>query len=657
MPFLPITREETEALGWDRPDFVLVTGDAYVDHPTFGPAIISRLLESRGYRVAMLAQPDWKTDRDFTRFGRPRLGFMVSAGNIDSMVAHYTAARRRRSDDAYSPGSRPGLRPDRAVTVYTRRLKELYPDCPVIIGGLEASLRRFAHYDYWDDAIRPSVLVESGADLLTYGMGERQSTEIADRLAAGEPVSALRDIRGTCYLIPTHEYEPGPAVDCPSYEQVRASKREYAVSCRKQQDEQDAVRGKRVLQKHGRLLLVQNPPALPLDGPELDAVYELPYMRTWHPCYASQGGVPAIQEVEFSITHNRGCFGGCNFCAIAFHQGRMVTTRSEESVLREAELLTRLPSFKGYIHDVGGPTANFRGPSCEKQRTMGLCAGKKCLAPTPCPALQVDHSGYLALLRRVRALPGVKRVFIRSGIRFDYLMEDPDKTFLHELIEHHVSGQLKVAPEHCSAAVLDAMGKPHIESYLAFQREFFRYTRKIGREQYLVPYLMSSHPGSTLQDAVELALFLKREHLRPEQVQDFYPTPGTISTCMFYTGLDPYTLRPVYVPRTDREKAMQRALLQYFNPEKRALVAEALREAGRTDLIGCGEDCLIPPPPGARPPRRGPDGGKNRSRAPERQRAGAPRAGEKKKPASKLGGRWEKDAARSRRDRKQEGRG
>ena len=598
MPFLPITKEETEALGWDCPDFVLVTGDAYVDHPTFGPAIISRLLESKGYRVAMLAQPDWKTDRDFTRFGKPRLGFMVSAGNIDSMVAHYTAARRRRSDDAYSPGNRPGLRPDRALTVYAKKIRELYPDSPIILGGLEASLRRFAHYDYWDDAIRPSVLVESGADLLTYGMGERQSVEIADRLAAGEPVSSLRDIRGTCYLIPTKEYEPGPAVDCPSYEQVCASKREYAISCRKQQDEQDAVRGKRLLQKHGKLLLVQNPPALPLDGAELDAIYELPYMRTWHPCYADQGGVPAIQEVEFSITHNRGCFGGCNFCAIAFHQGRMVTTRSEESVLREAKLLTQLPNFKGYIHDVGGPTANFRAPSCQKQKTLGLCAGKKCLAPKPCPALEVEHRSYLELLRKVRALPGVKRVFIRSGIRFDYLMEDPDKTFLHELIEHHVSGQLKVAPEHCSAAVLDCMGKPHIESYLAFQKEFFRYTKKIGKEQYLVPYLMSSHPGSTLKDAVELALFLKREHLRPEQVQDFYPTPGTISTCMFYTGLDPYTLKPVYVPRSDKEKAMQRALLQWRRPDKRPIVAAALRKAGREDLVGFGKECLLRPLPG-----------------------------------------------------------
>ena len=647
MPFLPITREETEALGWDCPDFVLVTGDAYVDHPTFGPAIISRVLESHGYRVAMLAQPDWRTDRDFTRFGKPRLGFMVSAGNIDSMVAHYTAARRRRSDDAYSPGNRAGLRPDRAVTVYAKKIRALYPDSPIVIGGLEASLRRFAHYDYWDDKIRPSVLVESGADLLSYGMGERQAVEIADRLAAGEPVSSLRDIRGTCCLIPTSEYEPGPAVDCPSYEQVCASKREYAVSCRKQQDEQDAVRGRRVLQKHGKLLLVQNPPALPLDGAELDAVYELPYMRTWHPCYAEQGGVPAIQEVEFSITHNRGCFGGCNFCAIAFHQGRMVTTRGEESVLREAKLLTEQPHFKGYIHDVGGPTANFRAPSCEKQKRLGLCAGKKCLAPTPCPALEVDHSAYLNLLRKVRALPGVKRVFIRSGIRFDYLMEDKDKTFLHELIEHHVSGQLKVAPEHCSAAVLDAMGKPHIESYLAFQREFFRYTKKIGKEQYLVPYLMSSHPGSTLRDAVELALFLKREHLRPEQVQDFYPTPGTISTCMFYTGLDPYTLEPVYVPRTEKEKAMQRALLQYFDPSKRELVEEALRAAGRGDLIGYGEHCLIPPAAGRRP-RPGKDA--NTPRARGGKPAGRSGKGEKK-PGSKLGGRWEKDAERERKKR------
>lgn len=600
MPFLPITKQGTDALGWDAPDFVVVTGDAYVDHPTFGPAIISRLLESRGYRVAVLAQPDWRSDRDFVRFGRPRLGFLVSAGNIDSMVAHYTAARRRRSEDAYSPGNKAGLRPDRATTVYTKKIKAIYPDCPVILGGLEASLRRFAHYDYWDDGIRPSVLVESGADLLSFGMGEKQAVEIADRLNNGEPVSALTDIRGTCCVIPTSEYKPGPAVDCPSFEQVRESKREYAVSCRKQQDEQDAVRGRRVIQRHGSLILVQNPPMEPLNQGELDQIYELPYLRTYHPCYEKQGGVPAILEVEFSITHNRGCFGACNFCSIAFHQGRAITARSEESVLREAKLLTQLPNFKGYIHDVGGPTANFRKPSCKKQEKDGLCKGKKCLAPQTCPALKADHTEYLELLRKIRVLPKVKRVFIRSGIRFDYLLEDPDDTFFRELVQYHVSGQLKVAPEHCAAGVLDCMGKPHIEAYKEFQKRFYRYTKAVSKEQYLVPYLMSSHPGSTLKDAVELALFLKAEHIRPEQVQDFYPTPGTISTCMFYTGLDPYTMKVVYVPRTDREKAMQRALLQYFNPKNRELVLAALKAAGRADLIGSGPNCLAAAPAGER---------------------------------------------------------
>lgn len=598
MPFLPITKQEIIDLGWDVPDFVVVTGDAYVDHPSFGTAIISRVLESFGYKVAILAQPDWHTDRDFTRFGKPRLGFMVSSGNIDSMVAHYTAARRRRSEDAYSPGHKAGLRPDRAVIVYSKKIKEIYPDSPVIIGGLEASLRRFAHYDYWDDAIRPSVLIDSEADLLTYGMGENQTIEIAHRLNNGESVSTITDVLGTCYAVPTFDYKPGPAVDCPSYEQVCVSKKEYAVSCRKQQDEQDAVRGRKVIQRHGSMILVQNPPMLPLTQEELDKVYELPYERTYHPCYEKLGGVPAIQEVEFSITHNRGCFGACNFCSIAFHQGRAITARSEESVLREAKLLTENPNFKGYIHDVGGPTANFRHSSCEKQAKLGLCKGKKCLAPKPCPALQTDHSEYLHLLRSLRSLPKVKRVFIRSGIRFDYLMEDKDDSFFKELVQHHVSGQLKVAPEHCSAPVLDCMGKPHIEVYKAFQKRFFQITKSIGKEQYLVPYLMSSHPGSTLRDAVELALFLKEEHLRPEQVQDFYPTPGTISTCMFYTGLDPYTLKEVYVPRTDREKAMQRALLQYFNPKNHALVVAALKQAGRADLIGTGPDCLVRPMPG-----------------------------------------------------------
>jgi len=598
MPFLPITKEEIDALGWDAPDFVVVTGDAYVDHPTFGPAIISRVLEHFGYHVAILAQPNWREAKDFTRFGKPKFGFMVSSGNIDSMVAHYTVARRRRRDDAYSPGNKPGLRPDRAVLVYTKKIKEIYPDSPVIIGGLEASLRRFAHYDYWDDKIRPSILLDSGADLLTYGMGENQTIEIARRLYSGEPISTITDVRGTCYAIPTKEYRPVPAVDCPSFDQVCQSKKEYAVSCRKEQDEQDAVRGRRVIQRHGSMMLIQNPPMVPLTQEELDVVYDLPYERTYHPVYESMGGVPAIQEVEFSITHNRGCFGACNFCSIAFHQGRAITTRSEESVLREAKKLTESPHFKGYIHDVGGPTANFRNPSCEKQAKLGLCAGKKCLAPKPCPALQVDHSEYLGILRKLRALPKVKRVFIRSGIRFDYLIEDKDDTFFRELVQYHVSGQLKVAPEHCSAAVLDSMGKPHIEAFLKFQKKYYKLCKEDGKEQYLVPYLMSSHPGSTLKDAVELALFLKRERLRPEQVQDFYPTPGTISTCMFYTGLDPYTLKEIYVPRTDQEKAMQRALLQYFNPKNKDLVISALKAAGRSDLIGMGNDCLVRPSAG-----------------------------------------------------------
>ena len=595
MAFLPTTKKEIEQLGWDVPDFVLVTGDAYVDHPTFGVAIISRLLESYSYKIAILAQPDWRTDRDFTRFGQPKLGFMVTAGNIDSMVAHYTAARRKRNDDAYSPGGKAGKRPDRAVTVYTKKIKEVYPDSPVVIAGLEASLRRFAHYDYWDNEIRPSVLIESGADLLSFGMGEKQTIEIASRLLQGEPICTLTDIKGTCYAVPANEYKPGPAVECPSYEQVCQSKREYAISCRKQQDEQDAVRGKKLIQRHGDMIVVQNPPMPPLSQEEFDKVYELPFERAYHPSYEKEGGVPSIQEVEFSITHNRGCFGACNFCAIAFHQGREITARSEASVLREAKALTEMPNFKGYIHDVGGPTANFRSLSCDKQIKHGLCKAKKCLAPTPCKLLKVDHSEYLHMLRKLRAVPKVKKVFIRSGIRYDYLMQDTDESFFKELVQHHVSGQLKVAPEHCSANVLDHMGKPHIEAYKAFQKRFYQITKSVGKEQYLVPYLMSSHPGSTLKDAVALALFLKQENLHPEQVQDFYPTPGTISTCMFYTELNPYTLEKVYVPKTDKEKAMQRALLQYFNPKNKALVIEALKAAGRSDLIGNDAKCLVRP--------------------------------------------------------------
>ena len=591
--FLPITKEEMEQRGWDTPDFVYVSGDAYVDHPSFGAAIITRVLEAAGFRVAMLSQPDWHSTRDFMRFGRPRLGFLVSSGNIDSMVAHYTAAKKKRSEDAYTPGGKAGKRPDRAVIVYCRQIREAYgPDMPLIIGGLEASLRRFAHYDYWDDAVRPSILFDSGADLLIYGMGENQIVEIARRLDAGEPVSSLTDIRGTCYAVDVRE-TPLYGKECPSYENVLKSKREYAVSCRIQQDEQDHIRGKLLKQRHGNRMLVQNPPMAPLSQQELDRVYALPYMRTYHPSYEPLGGVPGLAEVEFSITHNRGCFGACNFCSLAFHQGRYVTTRSKQSILAEAQELTKLPHFKGYIHDIGGPTANFRRPSCDLQEKNGLCKGKKCLAPRPCPQLKADQSEYLDILRTVRSLDGIKKVFIRSGIRYDYLLEDKDDSFFRELVEHHVSGQLKVAPEHCSAAVLDKMGKPHIEAYLRFAKRYFEYTKQIGKEQYLVPYLMSSHPGSTLKDAVELALFLKRERLRPEQVQDFYPTPGTISTCMFYTGLDPYTMEEVYVARTPKEKALQRALLQYFNPKNRTLVEEALRRAGRADLIGNGEKCLI----------------------------------------------------------------
>lgn len=613
MPYtgmMPMTREELNARGIDVPDFVYVIGDAYVDHPSFGAAIISRVLEAKGFSVAIVSQPDWRSDRDFTRFGRPRLGFLVTSGNIDSMVAHYTAAKRKRSEDAYSPGGKAGKRPDRAVLVYCQKIRQLYGDIPLIIGGLEASLRRFAHYDYWDDRVRPSILEESGADLLLFGMGEHSILEVARGLRDGIPVGELTEIRGSCYMT-APEHTPFGAAECPSYAQVCESKKAYAKACRIQYDQQDEVYGKRVIQRHGSRMLVQNPPALSLTTEELDWVYSLPYTRTYHPSYEAQGGVPGIAEVQFSITHNRGCFGFCNFCSIALHQGRRITVRSEESVIREAERIVQMPNFKGYIHDVGGPTANFRHPSCEKQLTAGLCKGKKCLAPTPCKGLHADHREYLHMLRRLRKIKGVKRVFIRSGIRYDYLMADPDDTFLRELIRYHVSGQLKVAPEHCAAAVLDKMGKPHIEAYLAFQKKFYEITKGMGKEQYLVPYLMSSHPGSTLQAAVELAVFLKQQHIHPEQVQDFYPTPGTLSTCMFYTELDPYTMEPVYVPKTPEEKAMQRALLQYFQPKNKVLVLAALKKAGRRDLIGTGPDCLVAP---EEPARRIPAADRNRSR-------------------------------------------
>ncbi len=592
--FLPINKKEMTERGWDEVDFVYITGDAYVDHPSFGASIITRVLEAKGFKVAVLSQPDWKSTADFVQFGKPRLAFLITAGNIDSMVAHYTVAKKKRSKDAYTPGGVMGKRPDRAVTVYTKTVKNLYPDTPVIIGGLEASLRRFAHYDYWSDSVRPSILIESGADLLIHGMGENQIIEVAERLNGGENVATMHDIKGTTYAVDVRE-TPFIGTECPSFENVCSSKKEYAKAARIQQDEQDHIRGRVVKQKHGKTMIVQNQPMPPLTTAELDWVYSLPYARTYHPSYEQQGGVPGIQEVEFSITHNRGCFGACNFCSIAFHQGRYVTTRSKDSIVKEAEMLTHLSNFKGYIHDIGGPTANFRKPSCELQEKNGLCKGKKCLAPKPCPNLTADHSEYLEILREVRKLPKVKKVFIRSGIRYDYLLQDRDDEFFRELVKHHVSGQLKVAPEHCSAAVLDKMGKPHIEAYIEFSKRYFQYTGEANKEQYLVPYLMSSHPGSTLTDAVELALFLKKNHIRPEQVQDFYPTPGTISTAMYYTGLDPYTMGEVYCAKNPHEKALQRALLQYYNPDNRQRVEEALRRAHRTDLIGTSDKCLVRP--------------------------------------------------------------
>ena len=590
--FLPVTKKEMLDLGWEQPDIVYISGDAYVDHPSFGASIITRVLQARGYKVAVISQPDWHKKDDFMRFGKPRLAFFISSGNIDSMVAHYTVAKKPRRTDAYTAGGVIGKRPDRAVIVYSNAVKDIYPDTPVVIGGLEASLRRFSHYDYWDDKVRPSILLDSRADLLIFGMGENQSIEIADRLNAGEDITSIHDIKGTVYAVDTKD-TPYVGVECPSYENVCSSKKEYAKASRIQQDEQDHIRGKVIKQKHGKKMIVQNQPMPPLTTDELDWVYSLPYMRTYHPMYEKFGGVPGIQEVEFSITHNRGCFGACNFCSIAFHQGRYITTRSKKSIIAEAKKLTAMPDFKGYIHDIGGPTANFRQPSCEFQKEHGLCKGKKCLAPKPCANLYSNHEEYLDILREVRALPGVKKVFIRSGIRYDYLLQDKDDTFFRELVKYHVSGQLKVAPEHCSAAVLDKMGKPHIEAYIEFSKRYFQYTDEVNKEQYLVPYLMSSHPGSTLNDAVDLALFLKKNHIRPEQVQDFYPTPGTISTTMFYTGLDPYTMEEVYSAKSPHDKALQRALLQYYNPKNFALVEEALRKIHRFDLIGNGDNCLV----------------------------------------------------------------
>ena len=595
MPFLPITKKEMKEYGFNFADFVIVTGDAYVDHPSFGTAIISRVLEKEGFKICIIPQP--KCDEDYKRFGIPRYAFLVNSGNIDSMVAHYTAAKKRRSDDASTPGGKSGARPDRAVTVYTKKLKDLYPETPVLIGGIEASLRRFAHYDYWSDTVRESVLLESGADLLMYGMGEKHIVEIANRLKKGEKISQITDVLGTCYAVDSEKYTPiASAVECPSFELVsldsEKGKEQYAVSCRIQQQEHDAIRGNTIIQKSGKKIVVQNPPMPPLTTEEMDKVYSLPFMRDYHPSYKALGGVPGIEEVKFSLIHNRGCFGACNFCSLAYHQGRQISVRSHESVIAEAKKITEMSDFKGYIHDVGGPTANFRAPSCEKQSGSGLCKDKKCLAPDMCPAVKVSHSDYLSLLRKLRSLPKIKKVFVRSGIRFDYLIADEDESFFKELVLHHTSGQLKVAPEHCSDNVLKYMGKPNISVYNKFEKRFYELTKAVGKKQYLVPYLMSSHPGSTIKDAIELAVFLKKNNMHPEQVQDFYPTPGTVSTCMFYTGLDPFTMKKVYVPKTSAEKAEQRALLQYFKPENKALVLSALKKAGRYDLIGTGKNCL-----------------------------------------------------------------
>ena len=593
--FLPINRKEMKKRGWTQPDFVYVSGDAYVDHSSFGPAIISRILEAHGYKVAMLCQPDWKDDTSVQEFGEPRLGFIVSAGNMDSMVNHYSVSRKHRHTDAYSPGGKAGMRPDRAVTVYSNLIRRTYKKTPVILGGIEASLRRLAHYDYWSDKMRHSVLIDSGADLISYGMGEHSIVEIADALDIGLAVQDLTFIRGTVYRTKTLENIPEYLL-LPSYEAVERDKRAYADSFRIQHENTDAITAKVLVEDYGnRGYVVANPPALPLTTQEMDDVYDLPYMRAWHPSYDKDGGIPAFSEIKYSITNNRGCYGGCNFCALTFHQGRTVQVRSHASMLNEARQFTTEKDFKGNIHDVGGPTADFRAPSCEKQLKKGVCAKRQCLFPQPCKNLKVDHSDYLKLLREMKQIPGVKKIFVRSGIRFDYLIADPDRSFFKALVSDHVSGQLRVAPEHVADPVLACMGKPRHAVYEGFLKEFEKITRACHKEQYAIPYFMSSHPGCGLKEAIELAEYIRDLGYMPEQVQDFYPTPSTISTCMYYTGLDPRTMEPVYVPRQPHEKAMQRALIQYRLPENYDLVKEALLKAGRQDLIGFGPKCLIPP--------------------------------------------------------------
>ena len=593
--FLPITREEMKERGWDQVDFVYVSGDAYVDHPSFGHAIITRLLESRGYRVGIIAQPDWRKPESVQVFGEPRLGFLVSAGNMDSMVNHYSVSKKRRKTDAYTPGGEMGKRPDYACVVYGNLIRQTYKKTPIILGGIEASLRRMAHYDYWSDKLKRSVLLDSGADVISYGMGEHSIVELAEALDAGIPVEDITYIAGTVVKAKSLDsiYD---AEILPSFEDLKADKMNYARSFYTQYLNTDAFNGKRLVEPYSEhLYVVQNPPATPLTQMEMDDVYSLPYQRTYHPSYEAKGGVPAIKEIKFSLISNRGCFGGCSFCALTFHQGRIVQVRSHESLIEEAKEITKDKDFKGYIHDVGGPTANFRHPSCKKQMEHGVCKTRQCLFPSPCKNLDADHRDYVSLLRKLRDIPKVKKVFIRSGIRFDYLLADKKQEFLRELCEYHVSGQLKVAPEHVAGPVLSLMGKPEHKVYEKFTRQFYKMNERIGKEQYLVPYLMSSHPGSTLKEAVELAEYCRDLGYMPEQVQDFYPTPSTLSTCMYYTGVDPRTMQKVYVPKSPHEKAMQRALIQYRNPELYDLVIEALHKAGRSDLIGFGPKCLVRP--------------------------------------------------------------
>ena len=593
--FLVTERADMEARGWAELDFVLISGDAYVDHPSFAPAVIGRYLESKGYRVGIIAQPDWNDVNAFKKLGKPRLASLVTAGNLDSMLNKFTAAKKIRREDDYSPGGEAGHRPDRATLVYSNRMKEAFRDVPLIIGGIEASLRRFGHYDYWSDTVRRSILVDSKADILIYGMGELQILELAEALDQNRFEESLPNIRGICYM--SKDIPSIDCVECPSFEEIKVDKMAFADAFRIQYDEQDPFYGRPIVQKHGDRYVVQNVPALPLTQEQMDAAYDLPYTRKWHPSYDDKGGVPALSEVQFSLVSQRGCFGSCSFCAITNHQGRIIQNRSHQSLIDEAKLMISMDDFKGYIHDVGGPTPNFRHLACDKQAVFGACKGRTCAAPEPCENLNTNHDDYIALLRKLRKLKGVKKVFVRSGLRYDYVLADNNKAFVKELCQYHVSGQLKVAPEHVSKRVTTMMGKAGKEEFLTFKKWFEEANRELGKKQYLVPYFMSSHPGCTLEDAIELAEFLRDQHMYPEQVQDFIPTPGSLSTCMYYTGINPLDGKPVYVAKKGRDKAKQRALMQYKNIENYDLVKEALIEANRRDLIGFGPECLIPPRP------------------------------------------------------------